>query len=200
MGAVAVAAKALLDRRSGEARDGEEEESPRDEQTRPAEETPPDADADGEEREEERSEEEMPTRDEAEREDREPEDEAREEREPAQATAAKSSGDASEHDEHDEPDERDERDDVAHRRASRTSVKIVTSAGTQLEQLTGRKPEPVLGVARSDGEWVVTFELVELSRVPSSTDVLAAYEVVVDGDGQLVRYERTRRYRRSESD
>ncbi len=80
------------------------------------------------------------------------------------------------------------------------SVEIVRTAGAQLEELTGRKPEAVLGVDRRDRQWLVTFELVELSRIPSSTDVLGSYEVVVDEDGGLVRYERTRRYRRSESD
>jgi len=42
--------------------------------------------------------------------------------------------------------------------------------------------------------------VVELDRIPSSTDVLASYEVGLDGDGRLVDYARTRRYTRSRAD
>ena len=40
----------------------------------------------------------------------------------------------------------------------------------------------------------------ELERIPPSTDVLASYEVALDGDGNLLGYERTRRYVRSQAD
>ena len=45
----------------------------------------------------------------------------------------------------------------------------------------------------------VTVELVELSRVPNSTDVLGCYVVTLDDDGELVGYERVRRYQRSQT-
>ena len=46
----------------------------------------------------------------------------------------------------------------------------------------------------------MTLEVVELSRIPTSTDVLASYELTLDGDGKLVRYQRGRRYYRSQAD
>ena len=39
---------------------------------------------------------------------------------------------------------------------------------------------------------------VELTRVPNSTDLLGCYVVALDGDGELVGYERVRRYQRGQ--
>jgi hypothetical protein len=76
--------------------------------------------------------------------------------------------------------------------AARTALSIIT-------QLTGRQPETVLGLQRGDEGWKVTVELVELSRVPNSTDVLGCYVVTLDNDGELVGYERVRRYQRGQT-
>jgi hypothetical protein len=70
----------------------------------------------------------------------------------------------------------------------------------QIVELTGKDPETVTGVERSTSGWVVTVEVVEDHRVPSSTDVLATYETEIDGDGELQSYRRTRRYPRGRGD
>ena len=44
------------------------------------------------------------------------------------------------------------------------------------------------------------FEVVEVSRVPPTTDVLASYEVALDDDGNLRRCTRRRRYYRSSAE
>jgi len=44
----------------------------------------------------------------------------------------------------------------------------------------------------------VTVEVVELERVPRSTDIVASYDVEVDADGELVGYERINRYYRNQ--
>jgi hypothetical protein len=75
---------------------------------------------------------------------------------------------------------------------------VVRHAVEQVGALTGREVEGVLGLRRDDDGWVVTVELVELRRVPDSTDVLASYEVQLDGQGELQEYRRTRRYYRSQ--
>ena len=66
----------------------------------------------------------------------------------------------------------------------------------------GRPVESVLGMERDEdgGGWRITVAVVELSRIPSSTDVLGTYAVRVDTSGDVVGYERTRRYRRSQAD
>lgn len=71
----------------------------------------------------------------------------------------------------------------------------------ELPQLLGRPVESVLGVERNDDKlWQVTVQVVELARVPNSTDVLGAYEVTLDEDGELAGYQRRRRYTRGQAD
>jgi hypothetical protein len=76
---------------------------------------------------------------------------------------------------------------------------VVRRAIEQVAMLTGREIEGVNGLERNgDDGWVVTLEVVELRRVPDSTDVLGSYAVSVDSSGELEGYARTRRYYRSQ--
>jgi hypothetical protein len=79
-------------------------------------------------------------------------------------------------------------------------AQLVRDATKQLAELTGRRPESVLGLERDGDGWTVTLELTELQRVPNSTDLLGAYVVHLDEDGELVGYERTHRYLRGQAD
>jgi Gas vesicle synthesis protein GvpO len=76
------------------------------------------------------------------------------------------------------------------------TMELIKDAGVQLAALTGRRPEKVLGVQRGDDGWKVSFELLELERIPKSTDLLGCYVVEVDDDGELIGYERSSRYQR----
>jgi gas vesicle protein GvpO len=68
-------------------------------------------------------------------------------------------------------------------------------------ELLGRPIESVLGLERDDdGGWNVTVQVVELSRIPHSTDVLGAYAVSLDSGGDLTGYRRRRRYYRNQTD
>ena len=76
---------------------------------------------------------------------------------------------------------------------------IARDAVAELAQLTGREIEGVVGVERGEEDgWVVEIDMVELRRTPTSTDVLATYEVEMDDDGELVGYRRTRRFGRGQ--
>jgi hypothetical protein len=77
---------------------------------------------------------------------------------------------------------------------------VIVRAREDLEELTGREVESVLGIERNDEGWHVKFEIVELSRTPSTTDVLGCYDVLVDGDGELLEYRRVKRYTRNQAD
>ncbi|MBD0330261.1 MAG: gas vesicle protein [Thermoleophilia bacterium] len=76
---------------------------------------------------------------------------------------------------------------------------LVQRAKEQIEELTGRRAESVSALERADDGWRVSLELVELARIPSSTDVLATYELLLDADGEVVGYSRGRRYHRSQA-
>jgi hypothetical protein len=72
---------------------------------------------------------------------------------------------------------------------------------SDLPQLLGRPIEAVLGLERDeDRGWKVTVQVVELSRIPNSTDVLGSYAVTLDKEGELVGYRRNRRYHRNQAD
>jgi hypothetical protein len=93
----------------------------------------------------------------------------------------------------------DERREPA-RGASTGDVKaIVRQAREQLEELQGRPVESISGVERTRDGWTIDLEVLELSRIPETTDVLATYEVELDGDGNLRRYTRRRRYHRADA-
>jgi hypothetical protein len=77
---------------------------------------------------------------------------------------------------------------------------VIQRAREQLEEMMGRPVEAVLGMERDAEGWVVTVQVVELQRIPSSTDVLGSYGVDVDGDGVVVGYRRIRRYYRNRAD
>jgi hypothetical protein len=82
-------------------------------------------------------------------------------------------------------------------------VEIAREAREQLEELIGRRPEGVLGVERDDGDdggWRVTLEVLELERVPNSTDLLGCYVARMDDKGELLEYQRMRRYQRGQPD
>ena len=72
--------------------------------------------------------------------------------------------------------------------------RIAAEAARQLVELTGKEAEGVVGLDRSDDGWKVEVEVLEVSRIPNTTDVLAMYEVEVDGKGSLRGYRRVRRY------
>ena len=75
-----------------------------------------------------------------------------------------------------------------------TGSRVAGEAVRQLLELTGKGAEGVIGLERTEDGWTVQIEVLELRRIPNTTDVLAAYEVTVDGDGELEGYRRLRRY------
>ena len=81
----------------------------------------------------------------------------------------------------------------------RAAREIVIDAVGQVQDLIGRPVEAVTGIDKNGSEWTVTLEVVELERIPNTTDVLGVYEVTVDKDGELTGARRTRRFYRSEA-
>ena len=76
----------------------------------------------------------------------------------------------------------------------------VRRARQSLESVTGRRPEGVSGANRiEDGRWIVALDVVELARIPPSTDVLATYEITLDPAGELVEMARVRRFMRAQA-
>ena len=72
--------------------------------------------------------------------------------------------------------------------------KVAQAAVQQLIELVGKQPEGVTGLQRTEDGWTVQVEVLEVRRVPDTTDVLSSYEVEMDTDGDLLGYRRLRRY------
>jgi hypothetical protein len=75
---------------------------------------------------------------------------------------------------------------------------IARRAVEQIAALVRRRPERVISIEPADGGWRVGVEVVEVARIPDSADILAVYEVRLDADGDLISYQRTRRYARGD--
>src|SRR4051812_44217401 len=58
-----------------------------------------------------------------------------------------------------------------------TVERAIQSAREQLRELFGAEPESVSSFGRTRDGWRVTLEVVEVRRIPETTDVLASYEV-----------------------
>lgn len=95
-------------------------------------------------------------------------------------------------------DERPSRKDSSAPRAAApkrmSGPKIAQAALQQLVELVGKQPEGVTSLQRTDDGWTVHVEVLEVRRVPDTTDVLSSYEVDMDTDGDLLGYRRLRRY------
>lgn len=115
-------------------------------------------------------------------------------------------------DDRDEERDEDERNDEPRRDEPRrdeasgdgasplTALQVLRQAKDQFAEFTGRRAESVIGMDRTDHGWRATFEVVELERIPPTTSVLGSYEVELDGDGNLLNYERVRRFYRNQTD
>ncbi|GAB3071043.1 hypothetical protein GCM10027053_39950 [Intrasporangium mesophilum] len=83
--------------------------------------------------------------------------------------------------------------------AERMTVKKAgATALAEIGELVGCPAEGVTGVRKDADVWVVTVEVLEVGRVPETTDVMASYEVQIDPDGDVVGYRRLRRYLRAD--
>jgi hypothetical protein len=126
--------------------------------------------------------------------------------EPAQSSADAEDEREASPDEHDPAGDSERREQERRRPSSartgatpRQAQEMLGRAREQLRQLHGSDAEAVSSFERTQDGWVVTLEVVELRRIPASTDVLASYRVQLDANGDLLAFERTRRYHRAEA-
>ena len=71
-------------------------------------------------------------------------------------------------------------------------------AKEQLARVTGFKPVGVVGVSRDNGGWQLSIDMLEMVRVPDSTDLLGTYLVSLDEKGEIVRFQKRGSHLRGE--
>jgi Gas vesicle synthesis protein GvpO len=79
-----------------------------------------------------------------------------------------------------------------------TAKELTEAALSTIADLTGFEPESASGLQWDGESWLVTVDVLELARIPSTTDVLATYVVQLDDGGGLLGYKRVRRFLRSQ--
>ena len=75
---------------------------------------------------------------------------------------------------------------------------LAERAKSHLAEVTGLKPVTVTGTFKDEQGWHVALDMLEMSRIPTATDVLGDYEVLVDENGNMLKFERKRTRLRGE--
>jgi gas vesicle protein GvpO len=98
----------------------------------------------------------------------------------------------------DRPERHDEAGQRRRNGRPRSAGWAARRAAAEVAALTGLEPETVISIERRDDGWLVGVEVVETRRIPDSADILAAYQVCLEPDGELASYRRTQRYPRGQ--
>ncbi len=80
-----------------------------------------------------------------------------------------------------------------------SSIEIAARAKSQLSALTGLNASTISRLSHDADGWHIVADMIELKRIPESSDVLATYEVQLDETGNLLSYRRTQRYTRGQT-
>lgn len=78
--------------------------------------------------------------------------------------------------------------------------KLVERTYEQLKRITNLDLSTALGVEQQNDNWKITLEMVEKHSIPDQMDILGIYEVVVDGDGDLIKFKRKGLRRRADTE
>ncbi|MFQ5872496.1 MAG: gas vesicle protein GvpO [Dehalococcoidia bacterium] len=75
---------------------------------------------------------------------------------------------------------------------------LATRAKEQLAEVTGFNPVAVVGSYKDEEGWHVAVDVLEMARLPESTDLLGTYVVTLDEKGDMVAFERKKTRLRGE--
>lgn len=79
-----------------------------------------------------------------------------------------------------------------------TLNEVSLRAMEQISQLTGYRPVAVVGSAKDEQGWRVTVNLLELSRIPASSDLLGVYQALLDEEGNMLEFQRKMTHNRGD--
>ncbi len=80
---------------------------------------------------------------------------------------------------------------------AREAVALVREYVTEMTE--GEPVRMTSATPTEENGWIIEVETVEDRRIPSSADILALYEVEIDSAGEMLAYQRTRRYMRGQT-
>ena len=73
---------------------------------------------------------------------------------------------------------------------------VAERAKRQLAEVTGFKPVAAVGSYRDAKGWHVSVDMLEMARLPDSTDLLGTYVVELDEEGNMIKFEKKRTHLR----
>ena len=79
-----------------------------------------------------------------------------------------------------------------------TLLEITERAKEQIAQVTGFEPVAVVASFRDEEGWHVTMDMLEMTRIPESSDLLGVYEAVLDEEGNMVSFDRKMTHNRGD--
>lgn len=68
-----------------------------------------------------------------------------------------------------------------------------------VQEISGQDPQNVAACEKRATEWFVVVELIESKARISDNDVIGVYEIALDDTGEVIRFNRTSRYRRADA-
>jgi len=80
-----------------------------------------------------------------------------------------------------------------------TAAQVIDRAKKQLSELVERKTSSVTAVSKDEEGWHVSLEMLERKAIPDHMDLLARYDVLLDEEGNIVKFDRGELRTRSES-
>jgi hypothetical protein len=80
-----------------------------------------------------------------------------------------------------------------------TTVQAIDRAKKQISELIERKPSSVLAASKDEEGWHVSLEMLERKAIPDHMDLLARYDVLLDEEGNVVKFDRGDLRSRSEA-
>ncbi|MFZ6016282.1 MAG: gas vesicle protein GvpO [Nitrospirota bacterium] len=83
---------------------------------------------------------------------------------------------------------------------AKTMQQIIENAREELSRFTGLELSTTLGAAKEEKGWKVTMEMIEKHSIPDQMDILATYEVILDDDGNVIEFNRTKLRKRVDTE
>ena len=69
---------------------------------------------------------------------------------------------------------------------------LIEIAREELSKVTGLELSTTLGMSKDERGWRVSMEMIEKHSIPDQMDILAVYDVILDDNGKMVEFNRTR--------
>jgi len=76
---------------------------------------------------------------------------------------------------------------------------IIKKAQEEFVRLGKTPDDGIISLYKTQEGWIVSLEVVERKAIPDTMDVLGLYEIRLDGDGNLLSFERKKLRKRGET-